>query len=149
MVSHNKGCFLVSTVVGCNVHLVHRFTCCGELVTYHEYRNIVFINKKNNQSRADQKMASKDNNVLTFPLSLPVEVPRPPLHFLCQRRLWLGADFSLRPRGGGKQLQLGIWALLDRGSLCNASLVCHAWHQLSSDNHLWVPPSDHLRSSLG
>ncbi|ELR16405.1 L1P family protein [Acanthamoeba castellanii str. Neff] len=34
-------------------------------------------------------------------------------------------------------LQLGIWTLLDRKSLCNASLVCRAWHALSSDNHLW------------
>lgn len=27
--------------------------------------------------------------------------------------------------------------MLDRASLCQAALVCHAWHFLSSDNHLW------------
>ncbi|ELR15638.1 L1P family protein [Acanthamoeba castellanii str. Neff] len=33
--------------------------------------------------------------------------------------------------------ELAIWRMLDRASLCQAALVCHAWHFLSSDNHLW------------
>lgn len=35
------------------------------------------------------------------------------------------------------QLQVCIWELLDRRSLCTASLVCRAWHALSSTNCLW------------
>jgi hypothetical protein len=50
-----------------------------------------------------------------------------------------------------KQLKVNIWRYLDVTSLCTASLVCHSWHALSSDNRLWVPrplPSPSLPAIL-